>query len=73
MLFDVFYEDGSQASNRRVPMEVLGGLDGDEPARDVIAAQDEEIAQKSGRPQRSILSLARSPIPDPKPKPPRGT
>ena len=32
-LFDVVYEDGSQRSNRRVPMAVLGGLDGDEPAR----------------------------------------
>ncbi|GJE58466.1 hypothetical protein MPOCJGCO_0547 [Methylobacterium trifolii] len=66
MLFDVYYEDGSQASNRRVPAEILGGLDGDEPAREAIAAQDEAIAQKSGRPQRSILSLARSPIPEPK-------
>ena len=71
MLFDVVYEDGSQASNRRVPMEILGGLDGDEPARQVISAQDEEIAQKSGRPQRQILSLSRSPIPEAKPKPPR--
>jgi hypothetical protein len=26
-LFDVIYEDGSQRSNRRVPSEVLGGLD----------------------------------------------
>ena len=31
--FNVFYEDGSQRSNRRVPSELLGGLDGDEPAR----------------------------------------
>jgi len=33
VLFDVFYEDGSRASNRRVPASVLGGLDGDAPAR----------------------------------------
>ncbi|TXM68653.1 hypothetical protein FV222_03315 [Methylobacterium sp. WL103] len=71
VLFDVVYEDGSQASNRRVPMEILGGLDGDDPAREVISAQDEDIAQKSGRPQRTILSLSRSPIPEAKPKPPR--
>jgi hypothetical protein len=32
-LFDVVYEDGSQRSNRRVPSGVLGGLDGDAPAR----------------------------------------
>ena len=30
-LFDVFYEDGSQRSNRRVPSDILGGLDGDTP------------------------------------------
>jgi len=29
ILFDVVFEDGSRASNRRVPMEILGGLDGD--------------------------------------------
>lgn len=61
VLFDVVYEDGSQASNRRVPVEILGGLDGDEPARQLIAEQDEAIAQKSGRPQRTIQSLTRSP------------
>ena len=61
VLFDVVYEDGSQASNRRVPMELLGGLDGDEPARQLIEEQDEAIAQKSGRPRRAIQSLTRSP------------
>ena len=29
VLFDVFYEDGTQRSNRRVPGEILGGLDED--------------------------------------------
>jgi len=67
VLFDVVYEDGSQASNRRVPAEVLGGLDGDAPAREIIAAQDETIAQKSGRPPRVIRSMTRSPAPDTKP------
>jgi hypothetical protein len=67
VLFDVVYEDGSQASNRRVPVEVLGGLDGDEPARRVIEEQDKLIAQKSGRPQREIRSLTRSPAGEPKP------
>ena len=45
-LFDVVYEDGTQRSNRRVPMAVLGGLDEDEPARAVIREQDAEIAQQ---------------------------
>jgi hypothetical protein len=47
VLFDVFYEDGSQRSNRRVPSEILGGLDGD-AARAVIKEQDRLIAEKSG-------------------------
>ena len=29
-LFNVVYEDGTQRSNRRVPMAALGGLDDDE-------------------------------------------
>ena len=32
VMFDVVYVDGSRRSNRRVPTELLGGLDGDEPA-----------------------------------------
>jgi hypothetical protein len=60
VFFDVIYEDGTQRSNRRVPSELLGGLDGDEPARAVIEAQDREIAEKSGRPQLAIKTIYRS-------------
>ena len=60
VLFDVFYEDGSQRSNRRVPSDVLGGLDGDEPARAVIEEQDRLIAEKSGVPALAVKSLRRS-------------
>ncbi|MDP4006434.1 hypothetical protein [Methylobacterium sp. NEAU K] len=67
ILFDVVYEDGSRASNRRVPAEILGGLDGDEPARQIIAEQEEEIARKAGRQGREIQSLTRSPVIKPKP------
>ena len=59
-LFDVFYEDGSQKSNRRVPSEILGGLDGDAPARAVIEEQDRLIAEKSGRPALAVRSIRRS-------------
>jgi hypothetical protein len=59
-LFDVFYEDGSQRSNRRVPSHILGGLDGDEPARAVIEEQDRLIAEKSGNPALAVTSLRRS-------------
>ncbi|MDB5545506.1 MAG: hypothetical protein JWO64_2655 [Hyphomicrobiales bacterium] len=59
VLFDVLYEDGTRRSNRRVPGEVLGGLDGDEPARAIIEQQDREIAEKSGLPPLRIKSLQR--------------
>jgi hypothetical protein len=49
-LFDVSYEDGSQRSNRRVPSELLGGLEGDAPARAAIEEQDRLIAERSGKP-----------------------
>jgi hypothetical protein len=57
--FDVVYEDGSQRSNRRVPAELLGGLDGDEPARGYIIEQDREIAEKGGRPPLKIKDISR--------------
>jgi hypothetical protein len=58
--FDVTYEDGSQRSNRRVPAELLGGLEGDEPARGFIMEQDRDIAEKSGRPPLAIRSIERA-------------
>jgi hypothetical protein len=57
--FNVLYEDGSQRSNRRVPSELLGGLEGDEPARAFIHEQDLEIAEKSGKPALEIKSVER--------------
>jgi hypothetical protein len=59
-LFDVVYEDGSQRSNRRVPSDVLGGLDGDAAARGVIEEQDRVIAEKSGTPAVGVKSIHRS-------------
>ena len=60
VLFDVFYEDGSQRSNRRVPSDILGGLDGDAPARAVIEEQDRLIAEKSGKPAVAVKTIRRS-------------
>ena len=60
VLFDVVYEDGSQRSNRKVPAELVGGLDKDEPARSFIMEQDREIGEKSGLPPMAIKSLKRS-------------
>jgi hypothetical protein len=56
----VFYTDGTQRSNRRVPREILGGLDGDAPARAVIEEQDRLIAEKSGHPALAVKSIRRS-------------
>lgn len=60
VLFDVTYEDGSQRSNRKVPADRLGGLDGDDPARGFIMDQDRSIAEKSGLPPLPIKSIKRS-------------
>ena len=60
VLFNVFYENGTQRSNRKVPADMLGGLDGDEPAKAVIEAQDREIAAKSGMAPLVIKRIVRA-------------
>lgn len=60
VLFNVTYEDGSQTSNRRVPAEILGGLEGDGPALTIIETQDREIGERSGRPRGPIKVIERS-------------
>ena len=60
VMFDVIYEDGSQRSNRKVPRELTGGIDGDQPAQGFIIEQDREIAEKSGRPPAKIQNITRS-------------
>jgi hypothetical protein len=60
VFFDVVYEDGSQRSNRRVPAELLGGLEKDKPARGFIIEQDREIAEKSSRTPLAIRSITRA-------------
>jgi hypothetical protein len=59
VLFNVLYEDGSQRSNRKVPADLLGGLDGDAPARTAIEEQDRAIAEKSGQAPLTIKSMTR--------------
>ena len=60
VMFDVFYVDGSQRSNRKVDSSLLGGLDGDEPAKAAIEEQDRVISEKSGMPPLEIKTLKRS-------------
>ena len=66
VLFNVVYEDGTQRSNRRVPADLLGGLDGDDPARGFIEEQDREIAAKSGQAPLAIDRLWRVGAKEPK-------
>jgi hypothetical protein len=58
--FDVFYKDGSQRSNRKVPSSVLGGIDLDAPALAILEEQDRLIAEKSGNPALPIERIRRS-------------
>ena len=60
VMFNVVYEDGTQTSNRKVPGNDLGGLDGDEPALRLIEEQDRKIAEQSGRPRGPIKSVVRA-------------
>ena len=60
VMFDIIYEDGRQRSNRKVDASLLGGLDGDEPARTAIMDQDRAISEKSGLPPLAIKTIKRS-------------
>ena len=60
VLFNVYYEDDTLRSNRRVPADLLGGLDGDEPARYFIEQQDREISEKSGMAPLRIKRVIRT-------------
>ena len=60
VLFDVYFEDGSRTSNRKVPANALAGLDGDDAALTVLMDQERKIAELSGKPARAIDRIVRS-------------
>ena len=60
VLFDVTYADGTQTSNRKVPLSVLDDPAGEAAIKAAIAAQDRQIALASGRPRGEIKSVKRS-------------
>jgi hypothetical protein len=60
VLFNVYYEDDTLRSNRRVPAEILGGLDRDEPAKPFIEQQDREISEKSGMAPMRVKRVVRA-------------
>jgi hypothetical protein len=59
VVFNVTYEDGSQRSHRRVPLDALDGDDEDRSARMASAAQDLAVAEKSGKAPLAIKALVR--------------
>ena len=62
VLFDVYYEDGSRTSNRKVPTSEFNPFDGDAPAKAYIEAQDRDIALRSGNPRGPIKTITRSAV-----------
>ncbi len=60
ILFDIYFEDGTRASNRKVPATLLGGLDGDDPALTFVMNEERRISDLSGKPPRPIKRLVRS-------------
>ena len=59
-MFDVFYQDGTRTSNRKVPEAEPHEHDYEGRVRATIEAQDREIAAKSGRPRGPIKTIVRS-------------
>ena len=53
-------------SETKLRVVIMGGLDGDEPAKAIIAEQDAEIAEKSGQPRGPIKSIRRAGEPEPR-------
>ncbi len=58
--YDVYYKDGSQRSNRKVPETALVGVDHDAIALAFLEEQDRVIAAKSGIPAIPIERIRRS-------------
>ena len=59
-MFDVFYQDGTRTSNRKVPEAEPHEHDYEARVRAIIEAQDREIAEKSGRPRGPIKAIMKS-------------
>jgi hypothetical protein len=56
-LFHVLYEDGSQISNRKVPLAELGAEDREGAVKAYLEAQDRKIAEASGNPRGAIKTV----------------
>lgn len=56
-LFNVLYEDGTLTSNRKVPLDIPIGTNAADHIQAVIEAQDQKIADKSGKVRGPIKSI----------------
>lgn len=56
-LFDVVYEDGSQISNRKVPVAELEAEDKEGAVKAYLEAQDRKIGEASGNPRGAIKTV----------------
>ena len=59
-MFDVFYQDGTRTSNRKVPAAEPHEHDYESRVKAIIEQQDRAIAEKSGRPRGPIKSIVKS-------------
>ena len=62
-VFNVVYEDGMITSHRRVSNDLLDQSFGDtlqDLARAALEQQDNEIAERSGKPRAKIKSIAKA-------------
>jgi hypothetical protein len=60
VMFDVFYQDGTRTSNRKVPEAEPYEHDYEARVKAIIEEQDRDIAEKSGRPRGPIKSIVKS-------------
>jgi hypothetical protein len=60
VMFDVFYQDGTRTSHRKVPAAEPYEQDFEARVKATIEAQDRDIAAKSGRPRGPIKSIVKS-------------
>ena len=60
ILYDVFYQDGSRTSNRKIASAELDPFDSEGSVRAVIEQQDRKIAAMSGMNRGPIKSIVRS-------------
>lgn len=61
VLFNVTYEDGSQKSNRKVPLDAVDDpYDRDKAIRDALEEQDRLISERSGLPPLAIKTITRA-------------